>query len=241
MALQTLSSQNSKDLIKLAYRGNLTHMSKSPLPKKLDNLHLEISGMPKSYKTTLILSNVANLSIHRVSSWFVQERASEINKRKDPLLYSISLADLATKTLLTKKSHRVTFLDRGIYDQLAFLTTFYKLGIINKRKLTIASNFLVELYGDKSHSIIICYCTPQTSLKREGLRRKRGYVMNDLFLSALSDSYKNLPETITKLRNEAGLGNIPLPIVELNSNWSWKEYSSLFGKTVGSYHKLFTH
>lgn len=237
--IATLTKRESKELLMLSVNGKLKSYTPRKIVKQSDRNYqtIEIAGMPRSFKSTLILGTIFNLRTYESPAHFIQERIIRIDKRLNPTSYSLSIATKSIESLLYKTKNTVYLLDRCVYDQLAFLYTQRKHKLIDRKSYELASKYLVRVLGKHIDSLIICTNTPQISLKRDMLRVKpgTGYVMNNGYLTTLQNAYKKLPKIITDLRKSVGLARKPFPIITLDSTESWKTYHNLFQKSAGTF------
>lgn len=232
---QGLSRTEIKNLLKISISGNIKSYStkyKCLSSKKTNTI--EVAGMPRSYKTTLILKNTFDFRTNGLVADFIRERSSNVNKRNFPVQYSLTIANKTIESLLSQKLSQIYLLDRGIYDQLAFIYTFYKMKIINKKLVNAAAEYLIGFFAGHINGLLVLHSNPEVSLEREGPRKKPGHVLNSEFLTELCDSYLALPKIITRARKEIGFGDIPFPIIELDSTDKWESYSQLFFKSTVS-------
>jgi hypothetical protein len=230
--LTAFSANQAREMVCLGINGGLSSIKKYCLFPGPNVGIIEIAGMPLSYKSTLTLYNTYHFRKNGRKCDYVKERESIVNKRLYPIHHSISLAAKTIESLLKMNKEEVYLLDRGAYDQIAFLHTYHKLGYLDEKTFNLGCDYLVKFYTDKVAGLVICQSEPQDSLRREGERLRPGFVMNTEFLNELKDSYINLPKFITDTRLRVGLGKNPLPIISLDSSIKWKEYKSLFLKST---------
>jgi hypothetical protein len=238
--LHHLDSVELKELIQVSKNKSLTPVTyRQKRRRNKDYLVIEIAGLPRCFKSTLILSSIVNLRTKNISAGRIRERPIHINKRLEPLRYTVAISNNAMHTLWEEKgSKRVLFLDRGVYDRLAFLYAYEKLGEIKRNEAKLVSDLLIHVYAEEIDGLIICNSTPGISLLREGKRRSPGPIMNKDFLRLLNVAYRNLPEMITKKRGKTSFRAKPLYISQLDSTKPWEIYADRFLKTVGSIYNL---
>ena len=238
-SLSSFTQYEARELIQICKNGRLYPFSdvEAYFPE-ITHRAIEIAGMPYSFKSTLILHNTVQLRRNRIKADYIKERVSLINKRLFPAHYSITLANKTIEELLAMTKDQVYLLDRGTYDQIAFLYTYKKFGFIDQQTFESASDYLTRFGTNKISGVIICQSKPEDCLKQEGVRNTPGFVMNYDFLRGLYESYKALPKLITETRARCGLGTEPFPVIYLERSISWDECSSLFLQSTTTLLKL---
>ncbi len=230
----TLTQSQADKLIKYSFQGQLFPHHSRNKKRKQDRLIIEVGGMPNSYKSTLILSSVVNFRTKSISAGRIRERPLDLDKQKYPLHYTLGISlNAMVKLLENKQPQQVTIIDRGIYDRLAFLYTYKQQGKITQRDFRIASQYLINIFAQYIDALIICHASPQTSLERDHPRKQPAPIINQEFLSSLYLGYQKTLPLLADIRDQVGLGKIPFPVIELNSNLKWPNYANKFLKTTG--------
>lgn len=238
--LPKLSSSEESQLVRLCFKGRLELIDpgeSTQFPCRwLPNI--EVAGMPRSGKTSLIAAAIPTIEKLGINTDLIAEQDVPFDKDCSPVLYSSVIFHRTAEALLKHefnlKRKQLLFLERGIFDRIAFLDTLKVLGEINSEDAKITSRYIVRLFSGYVDGLIICHASPKLSLIRESPREKPGRVMNPEFLTTLQKAYVDLPNRIAQLRQETLLRNSPLLLVEISSDQEWETYLDLFIRSIGS-------
>ena len=171
----------------------------------------------------------------KITSQKIRERPINIDKRTQPLRYTIAISNNAIHRVWRDiGKHHVTFVDRGIYDRLAFLYAYQKLGVFKNKEVERVAKMLIDIYADEIDAVIICNSKPKSALLREGKRKKPGVILNKEYLTLLDEAYRYLPYMILERRKNTKFKDKPLFISQLDSDDTLENYADNFLKSVGS-------
>ncbi len=155
---------------------------------------VEFMGMPKTGKTTqisLVEDILEDNNGYKVGS--VAESAMKSPLDKDDHFKYNAWCFHETANKIMEQHLRddldYLFVDRGIYDRIAFDDVLYRKGKISKEKRDIHKEY-VKQFTNLEDNVVAFMVEPQTSMKREYC--DGGRVMNGDFLHMLYESYQDI-------------------------------------------------
>ncbi|MBI5066273.1 deoxynucleoside kinase [Candidatus Woesearchaeota archaeon] len=152
----------------------------------LKNVIIELTGLPRSGKSTIVKN--AQLS----GSFVIHEEFFDENSysRSDHNNYNLWYAEqLANRIKIALKDGNNHVFHRGAFDRIAFAQALFEMGFINKNTLEKQENLLNNLI-QSTDKIILCDCSVDESLKRD--RDSQAITGNRQFLEILCTKYENL-------------------------------------------------
>jgi len=215
--------------------------------EKPGDIFIEVAGIPKAMKTSLIRKAAQRLPLIRI-----KEVAREIKgqiKETDwsdlsglggyyAIYESFKHSRLAEYYLRMGGRNRPKIIDRGILDCLPFLRSHFLLGRIKREPFkTISDFFRIPLSSNNSqltnkHALVICLITPKLSLEREGQRETPGDVMNLTFLSTLYGQYLRLYHEL--LSQPA---SFPFACIDMSGSFdqNWRIFNQTLKRIIASF------
>lgn len=164
---------------------------------------IEILGMPRTGKTTLIINAKKKFDLK-----VVEEQWRYIKGMLDRQgIYDFGIHEeiklgrssgvflKILEKMETNKNVKSLLLDRGGMDAMVFLRAGFLSGKVSYEVFKVDEPFFrlpLTFNPDQSgfnQALILCLVPPEISLKREGPRKRPGRIMNQEFLSALYDQY----------------------------------------------------
>ena len=185
---------------------------------------IEVAGQPRSLKTTMIQYSMYQLRSMGVKADFIPEPRIDVDKRKYPVEYTLLFGAELQKELLTreKKEYEVLLLDRGIFDRIGFLYAQSVVREIDYASYLTAKAYLLTFFSKFVDGLIICNCSSQASLRREGNQTVLRPIMQKDYLDSLGSSYRSLPTNIS-VRDPFYGPLTPkintLPVVSIDTTW----------------------
>lgn len=221
---------------------------------------IEVAGMPKGLKTSTLRWIVQKLGSMGIQADFIPEPRVNIDKWKYPVEYTLAFGNKMFEALIErdKVDNEIILLDRGIFDRIAFIRA--QLGNTSISSET-AIAFYTGFYSKFVDGLIICTCSPDTSLGREGKRSEPGPIMEKGFLEKLEAAYNSLPYGVAIPRAEfRSLPQLdPTPFITIDSTLlegsfaykpttfqhrvhvsSYDQFQDIFLRAVGTYCRLYT-
>lgn len=247
LALNALGVTQESPVSKIPGINQIVNPSYIARAEKPGDIFIEVAGMPKAMKTSLIRKAAQRLPLIRI-----KEAAREIKgqiKEADwsdlpglggyyAIYESFKHSRLAEFYLKMEERNRPKIIDRGILDCLPFLRSHFLLGRIKREPFTTINDFFrIPLSFNNSqlnnkHALVICLIAPKLSLEREGQRETPGDVMNLSFLSTLSEQYLRLYHEL--LSQPA---SFPFVCVDMSGSFdqNWRIFSQTLQTIISSF------
>ncbi|MBU0667109.1 MAG: hypothetical protein ABIC91_03305 [Nanoarchaeota archaeon] len=157
---------------------------------------VEFMGMPRAGKSThkeLIETFLKHEKKVLTRNIYEGARICPIDKNNRFLYNAWSFHNTMNRVIESKEQKfDYLLIDRGVYDHMAFTQALYKKDYITKSQFQAQIKYFKE-FKFLEEIALVFLVTPEESLRRENVNHTyRGRVMNDSFLSALHESYKEI-------------------------------------------------
>ena len=193
---------------------------------------IEIGGMPHLGKSGMLRMFARDSSHRGVKIRLISEKPTIARDDDDFYLglHNLSFIFGSLPTILNKASAgHGDILDRGLLGQIAFIQALEIIDILSKSQANTAIDFIVSNFSGLVDTLIICNANPGINLKP--LNPK---LFTPVFETALSNSFRELPETIRKTRNKLDQLFPPLTFINLEFDTDWNKSRYMFFRALGS-------
>lgn len=247
--LPTLEIEKASQYIKFIHHGRVSDLidyssiETSDSFSSFDGLHLEVTGPPKIFKTTMLMTIEAGIRKLDVPVNLIKEARPSFSP--DDNLYDYNLAmTLICGALLTNSRHprtgesmdKIHLWDRSVLNALPFLYAYY-LGKNERSYNQVSEEVLQEKFRNDPlvktvgylsqyiHGLILVNASPQLSIAQ-------GSRVDEDYLKRLSVAYQMTPQLIAQIREDAGLQD-GLPLALFNADKEGQNLEDLLFQTVG--------
>jgi len=223
----SLPQNQERERMKVCYSGLLLNLDdpillSRELPMRIP--YIEVTGMPKTGKTTLVNYASEKLTEFDIPHRIVRERKVPKDLQVYESGYNLSYFHQAVERLMRlhcKGPVTPVIMDRGVYNPIPF---DYSWGDPNS---DILVKFIEKYYGSFIDALIIMNATAESSKQRDSK-------LDERYLSNLSAAYKLLPRIIAGAHIPSLHPRDPKFIVEIDANKPIEDYTETFIRTIGS-------
>lgn len=151
---------------------------------------VEISGIPRSGKTTLVAAAFP-------SGWIIHSEAfekipfSREEHDKHNLWYAEYVADVVNKSLNSDERHLI---ERGPFDRIAFSRALFEHNLVTQETVELHENLLMPLIT-QIDAILVCDISVEESLARD--TPSTSITGDKIFLTILRNKYLELAKKLT--------------------------------------------
>lgn len=197
---------------KISFYEDLAQQIRFNIAARKRPLIVELAGLPKSGKTTVVNSLSLFLRRNDIKCVVVTERAAvcPINNKLH-VDFNVWTGCTSLVNILNYKQHRehmVIIVDRGVFDSLVWLNLLHKRGKLKDDELkSFETFFLMERWRKEFDLVISMKASVEESIKREFkdlLTKKEGSIMNRPFLTeylqVLDECYEKYAALFKKVK-----------------------------------------